>query len=202
MKIWTSTMKGDDKVIAFFDGMIYKANPKNNEIESYVFDLKTNKNSALGFFTIPVGYISEINMTQGKNYLEILFRGDYEHLKINDSKIKSEVFNFFKENIPNTSYASVTESKIMYAKKPLIALTVILIAFLWSFFIAKGMEQGNEYDVYGQHYDSFAGIILVLANLGVTNLCLLFGSLFLIAGIRLFRKLKYPLSKQVIYFQR
>ena len=73
MKIWTSSFKGDDKIIAYFNETIYKANPKDAEIENYLFDLKTNKESASGFFTIPLRYISEINLQQGKKYLEVCF---------------------------------------------------------------------------------------------------------------------------------
>ena len=61
---------------------------------------------------------------------------------------------------------------------------------------------GNEYDVSGGHYHSIAGIILVLASLGVTKLVLLFGSLLLITGISMYKKYKNPIIKNTLAIKR
>lgn len=202
MKIWTSTLQGDDKIIACVNETICKASPKTGEVDNYVFELKTNQQTAKGFFTIPFSYISAINMQEGKNYLEIIFRGDTEHLKIQDEQTKQEVFSYFKENLKSATVVDTKETKLQAGKKPLIALVVVLIIFIWALIIAVGMEQGNEYDVTGQHYGSVAGIILVLANLGVVRLSLIFGTLALIALYTMIKRMRNPVVKKVLIIRR
>ncbi len=202
MKIWTSNEKKDDKIIALSDEYIYKGNPPSNEIGSSVFDLEMKTVPLKHFFAIPLSYISAINLQEGKKYIEVLFRGDYEHLKIMDDKTRVEVFEFFKHNIPGASFQVIKEPKFKSIRKPLIAMTVIAVIFCWSLFIAIGMESGNKYDVTGQHYHSIAGIILLIASLGVIKIILIFGSLFFIVGISLIRKYKNPVVKNTIIIKR
>jgi hypothetical protein len=92
IKIWTSSGKNDDKIIALLNDSIYKANPSESEIESYVFDLKLQKIPSKNSFKIPLHYISMITQQDRKKYIEVTFKGDYEHLKVNDDKTRNEVF--------------------------------------------------------------------------------------------------------------
>lgn len=201
MKIWSGSKKGDDKIIAYFNDTIFKANPKDSEIENYIIALKTNRESAKGFFTIPSRYISEINMQEGKNYLEVIFRGDTEFLITSDESIKKEMFNFFTESIPGAVSINVKESKLKSARKPFIGLIILLAVFFWTLYLAIGMENGVEYDVEGQHYHSISGIMLVLASVGVVRLSLIFASLFLISFYTFFKKFKNPVVKNSLIFQ-
>lgn len=198
MKVWTSNEKEDDKIIVYSNEMIYKANPPLNEIENYLFDLKLQNTPSKNFFGIPLRYISEINQQEGKKYIEVIFRGDTEHLKIKDDSTRSEIFEFFKQNIPGVNYSIISQSKLQSVKKPLIAMAVVSVIFLWSLYIAKGMEEGNEYDVTGQQYHSIAGIVLLIASLGVNKIMIIFGSLLLIAGIRLNNNYKNPIVKNTL----
>jgi hypothetical protein len=195
MKFWTSTHKDDDKIIAYLNETIYKANPPINEIDKYLIDLNIKDFSSKYFFGIPLRYITQINQQKNKKYIEVLFRGDTEHLKIEDDKQRADIFDFFKQNIPGAIYSTTKQSKLQAVKKPLIAIGVILIIFLWSLYLAIGIEGGNEYDVTGQHYHSIAGIVLALASLGVSKLLLIFGSLLLIASTSLYKKYKTPIIK-------
>jgi hypothetical protein len=192
VKIWTSAEKNDDKVIALLNDGIYKANPPVTEIDAYVLGIKTNNLSSKKSFEIPLHYISAINLQEGQNYIKVIFKGDYELLKVNDEKTRNEIFEFFKQNISGVSYHKVRLTKFQTAKKPLIAIVVLTAIFIWSLFIAIGIEDGNEYDVTDQHYHSVAGIILVLASIGVKNLILLFGGLFLIAFTSFIKKFRNP----------
>jgi hypothetical protein len=195
MKIWTSEKKDDDKIIAYLNDVVYKANPPSGEMADVVAELKIQNPTSKYFFGIPVRYISEINLQEGKSYIEILFRNDTEHLKIKDDAERNEVFEFFKQNIPGATYSVLTPSKLESAKKPLIAMGVICAIFLWTLYIAEGLEAGNGYDVTGQRYHSLAGIVLVLASLGVKNLTLIFGSLFLITSFSFVKKYTTPIVK-------
>ena len=169
MKFWTSIQKHDDKIIAFANETIYKANPRVNDIDKYILDLKTQNISYPQFLGIPLHYVTQINQQENKKYIEVMFRGDTEHLKIENDNQRNEIFEFFKQNIPGANYTVIKQSKIQAIKAPLIAIAVILSIFLWSLFITIGSENGNEYDIAGERYHSFAGIALILASLGVTK---------------------------------
>jgi len=198
MKVWTSTEKDNDKIIVYSNETIYKANPPLEKVEEYLLDLKIQNTPSVNYLGIPLRYISEINLQEGKKYIEVVFKGDYEHFKIKDDKIRTEIFDFFRQNIPGVSYSIIKQSKLQAIKKPLIAIGVICVIFSWSLYIAIGMEAGNSYDVTGQHYDSIAGIVLVIASLGVRNIILISGSLLLITGVTLIRKYKNPVVKKAL----
>jgi hypothetical protein len=198
MKIWTSNEKGDDKIIVYSNDMIYKANPPASEIDQYLFDLQLQHTPSKNYFGIPLRYIAEINQQEGKNYIEIIFRGDSEHLKIKDDKTRSEIFEFFKQNIPGATTSIVRQSTLQSVKKQLIAMAVISIIFSWSLYLAKGIEEGNDYDVTGQRYHSIAGIVLLIASMGVKKILVIFSLLLLIAGIRLTRNYKNPVVKNTL----
>jgi len=202
MKFWTSTQKNDDKIIAFVNDTIYKANPRIDDIDKYILDLKTKNISYPAFLGIPLRYISQINQQENKKYIEVIFRGDTEHLRIENDKQRSEVFEFFKENIPGANYYIIKQSKIQAIKAPLIAIVIIVIIFLWSLIIAIGIESGNEYDVTGERYHSIAGIVLIFASLGVVKLIAIFGSLLSIACFSLYRKYKNPVIKNSLIINR
>ncbi len=128
MKIWTSNEKDDDKIIVYFNETIYKANPPLHKVDAYVSDLKIQQTPSAAFFGIPLRYISEINMQIGKKYIEIIFKGDSEHLKVKDDTMRNEIFEFFKQNIEAIP-SLISQSTFQAIKKPLIAMVVILIIF-------------------------------------------------------------------------
>ncbi|MFT3703140.1 MAG: hypothetical protein QM802_12255 [Agriterribacter sp.] len=193
MKLWRSNEKGNDKIIAYANQSIYKVNPKENEVEDVVYNFNHQIFPSSNFMEIPLRYVKAIHMEQGKSYIEIFFGNDStEHLRITDPSRKKEIFDFFKTNLPNSKSDTETYSKLKAGKKPLIAMIVIAALFLWTFYIATGIEHDIEYDVSGKQYHSMAGIVLVLASLGTTNVILIFGALFLIALISFIAKIKQP----------
>jgi hypothetical protein len=70
-------------------------------------------------------------------------------------------------------------------------MAVVGLLFLWVFFIAKGMESGNSYEVVGEQH-SLASIVLLIASLGVNKILLIFASLFAIAVIAFIKRAKNP----------
>lgn len=181
MKIWRSEEKGDDKIIAYFDNMIYRVNPKPGDIEQVLYDFTINKAPEKDFIAIPLNYIREINLEDGKEYIVVLFNRDsYEHLKIKDPSKRIEIFEYFKNNLLNTTFLTDSYSKMRAGKKPIIAMCIVLALCIWTFYVSTGMEEGNQYKVVGKQ-NSLAGIVLAIAALGTTNVLLLFGFLFAIA---------------------
>lgn len=201
MKIWTSNKKNDDKIIVFLNDTIYKANPPSDKIENCVAELKMQNLPSKYFFGVPVRYISEINMQEGKKYIEILFKADTEHLKIEDDDTRKAVFEYFKESIPGAAFSIIKPSKMHLARKPFIAMCVIGAIFLWCLYIANGMESGTEYEVKGSA-NSLATVVLAISAMGVKNVILVFGSLFLIACISFVRKYQTPVVKNTLLIQR
>jgi hypothetical protein len=202
MNIWRSENKNDDKIIAYFNETIYKCNPKESEIENVIYNLKNNQAPTNNFTSVPLSYLKEIQLEEGKNYIEIFFGGDStEQLKINDSLVKDDIFQYLKTNIPRTKFSIDKYSKLRAGKKPLIAMLVILAICLWTFYISSGIEQGDEYKVVGNQR-SVASIVLMLASLGTKNVLLIFGSLFGIALTSFILKTKSPKIVRKIVVQR
>jgi hypothetical protein len=69
MQIWKNDEKGDDKIVAFFNQSIYKANPKSTEVDNYISELRINTIPATKSLEIPLNYLKEITMEEGKNIL-------------------------------------------------------------------------------------------------------------------------------------
>jgi hypothetical protein len=190
--IWTSTEKKDTKIVAVKEQIIYLCNPKATEIDNYVFDLNMNKIPQKDIMSIPFHYIKEINFYENKGLIEILFGSSTEEIFVSDPKQKEEIFNYFRENIPGLTYAVDSVSGISAAKKPLIALLVVIGLFVYSYSIANGFEHGYMYNVEGGHYDSIGGMVLVLASMGTKKLIIVFICLLAITLYSAYKKIKNP----------
>jgi hypothetical protein len=192
MSIWKNENKNDDKIIAYFKDTIYKCNPKESEIDKVMDGLKNIQTPINNYIGIPVSYLKEIHLQEGKDFIEIFFGADSsEELKINDSVVRNEIFQFFKTNIPRAKYRVEEYSKLKAGKKPLIAMVVIVVIGFWVFDISSGMENGEEYSLIGS-VRSLAGIVIALASIGTKKVLLLFGSLFAIALTSFIMKIKTP----------
>jgi hypothetical protein len=192
MQAWISNEINDSKVIIFTDQIIYKANPKVDDPAKLVSDFQLNSISK-ELVSTPLSYISEIRLNENNKFIELLVAKDFSvDLKVADDKTRQEIFDYFKSNIPNSNYSVEKFSVIKAGKKPMIAFFVALLFFLWTLFIALGMESGSDYDVTGKKYFSLAGIVLALASLGVKNVVLIFGSLLLISAFSFYKKARKP----------
>lgn len=132
-------------------------------------------------------------MQAEKKHIELLFGKDStEELNITDEQQRRRIFEYFKTNIPGSIYSNVKPTALMAGKKPLIAFIVITASFVWTLYIALGIESGNDYDVSGQRYNSIAGIVLSIASIGVKKVILVFGTLMLIALLSFIKKVRNP----------
>jgi len=193
MKIWRSDQQGDDKIIAYVNSTVYRGNPSSEEIENVLNNFQIEILPTKNFTGIPLHYIKQINMEEGQTYIEVLFgKGSSEHLRIRDEEKRKAIFAYFKTHIPNSTFYIDKYSKTRAGKKPLIAMCVVVGLFLWTFYIAAGMENGDEYRVTGDHYNSVAGIVVALASLGTKWISVIFGTLFGIAAFSFIRKVRNP----------
>ncbi|HTI92186.1 MAG TPA: hypothetical protein VL727_16445 [Puia sp.] len=202
VKIWKNEGKSD-KIIAVVDNMLYKCTPKEEDADEFVRILKRKDIPEKNVFGIPFSYIKELRHQKGKDYIQIFFRGNSEeHLRIADPARLQEVFEYLKETLPNSKYFIDEYKPLRAGKKPLIALLVVSILFIWTLYIAIGLQSGEEYDVAGHHYNSFAGIVLMFASLGVKNVILIYTPLMAIAILSFTLKARNPPVLQRLIISR
>jgi hypothetical protein len=196
-KIWINTEKGDDKIIAISNNKILKANPKEYKLHQYEIDIKNDiiSNDVLG---IPFPYIKSIQLQENKKYIQVFFGHESEeYLRIKDDTKRKEIFDYFKNNIPLTAYRIEKYSDSKTARKPLIAMIIIFVLFLWTVYLAGEVEIGSQYKVVGNQR-SIASIVLAIAQLGVIKVTLIFGSLFAIAVYSYIRKTRNKANIHII----
>lgn len=192
-KYWFNN-KGSDRIVLVGNNKIYKGNPKPEKIIEYKNLIEKGKIPEK-LFGIPYSYLNRIELKKGTSYIEIFFRKEStEKIELKDAETREKVFNYFREYIPGGSYKLEEYSKFQSAKKPLIAMLVIFVIYLWCISTAIPLEKG---ELYGEHLV----IILALASLGVFRLTLLFGGLLFIALIGVIKKMKNPPTIHSIKFK-
>jgi hypothetical protein len=192
LKIWISEEPGNDKVIALIDNTLYKCNPPISEVSDYEQSLRMRIIPDKKTLGIPLSYIKEFRHEEGKKYFQVFFGHDSEeHFRITDNERLQEIFAELRLFAPNTVSGTVRYTWLQAGKRPLIAIVVASLLFIWTLYIAIGMEAGSQYEVVGR-YDSFAGLVVVLASLGVVNVVVIFGVLIAIATFSFIRKAKNP----------
>ena len=78
-EVWTSSEKGNDKLIAFIDGTIYKANPKTDEeTDILAKGIKSGSFDITKLWDIKTSNCKEIRLQDGKPYIEIFWGRDGE----------------------------------------------------------------------------------------------------------------------------
>lgn len=189
MKIWTSDQKGDDRIIAVFDQTIYKANPGTADVIDYVAQLNAHVVPKANALTIPLSYLREMVLEEGKNYFEVHFgaSGSSEHFIVSDEQQRTEIFGFIRENLPVES-TLVRHSGFRAAQKPLIGMAVVAIIAALTLPAAIGIENGEEYRMEGSIRTGT--LIMALANLGVTKLMLMYGTLMTVALVAVIMKFR------------
>jgi hypothetical protein len=193
-EVWTSTEKGNDKLIGFVNDIIYKANPKTDiETERLAMDLKSGFFDRSKLWEIRTSYCKEIRLQEGKNYIEMLWGKDgEEQLKITDEVKRNKIFEFIKINTQNSEFNIDKYSAMRAGKKPMIAFFIVLALFLWTLFYAIEAESGNVYYIENGHYNSITGIVLGLASFGLIKVVIIFSILLSIAIISFIMKAKNP----------
>ena len=191
MKVWTNLSKGEDRIIAHVNDMIYKCNPKPDEVDTIAWNLAKGIVPEKDMFGIPFHYIDEIRWEEGKKYIQVIFRGSEEHLTIYDDAKRAEVFDYFKTMLPSFTNTTKHYTAIQAGKKPLIALGVIAVLFLVTLYFANRIESGVGYE-----FGAKAGLVTAvigIAAMGTKKVILIFGALLAIAGFSFAKKARHPL---------
>ena len=189
-KIWINQGAGGDKIIAIVNDIIYKVNPRDEEIADVARDLKMKRIPQQNTFSLPISYIREIRLQEGREYIQVFFGGNSEeHLRIKDAVLREEIFNFFRENTTHCVFYLERYSKIKAAKKPLIAFLVVAGLYLYTAYLAVSMANGSEFEIRGP---GLGGIAYFLATLGPAKNILIFGGLAGIALLAAINKMRNP----------
>jgi hypothetical protein len=189
-KFWKIRGSKSNKLIFIKDETIYKGNPKQEELDRLTPE-STNLSFLKNIFSIPYSYIIRIENQIGKNEIKIFYGKDSEdELIVTDESTKNEIFEFIKQDNPNFKYSSELPSVFKYAKAQLFALLFLTGIFLWSLYLAIQMESGVEYEIVGGRGPGIAGIVLIIANLGVVKIVIGFVALLTVILIGLTKRLK------------
>ncbi|HEY9262356.1 hypothetical protein [Chitinophaga sp.] len=190
MKIWINPLKGEDKIIAHLNDMIYKCNPKAAEVNTVAWGLEQGVAPDENMFNIPLHYINEVRWEEGKQYIQVFFRGSEEHLTIYDEAKRREIFDYFRTILPSFSSTTIHQTAIEAGKKTLIAMGVVSVLLVVSLYFSAMVESGVEYEIRGRA--GLLAAVVGIASLGTKKVLLIYGSLLAITGISFARKAKQP----------
>ncbi len=124
------------------------------------------------FLSIPYHYIKRIECQEGKDTLFFSFgNASEESLLIKEHHTRKAIFDFLKADIPNFEYETITPGIFSYAKPQFFALLISSLISLWALYLAVQIENGVVYEVHGRGRGlGIAGLVLLLANLGIYKL--------------------------------
>ncbi|MBW8683186.1 hypothetical protein [Chitinophaga rhizophila] len=197
-QIWANHHQGD-KVIAFANATIYKANPKEAEEAFLIARMQANDFSDPCLFSLPLDYVKQIHLQEGKEYIQVFFGIDAEeHFVIPDKARREEIFHHFKTHIPGASYEEIRITPIKAARKPMIGLAIIFAIFIYSLSSMAVMDKGGEVVAIGR----IGALILGLTSLGLVNVLLIYGALIGAVAFTMLRKMKNPPVIHVIHIGR
>jgi hypothetical protein len=201
IEVWTSSEKGNDKLIGFANNVIYKANPKTDEeTDNLARQLQSGSFDSTKVWEINIRNCREIRLENGKPYIEIFWGKDKEEqLRITDEYKRYKVFDFIKANASVGKFSIEKWNAFRAGRKPLIAFLVVLGIFLWTLFYAIEAESGNVYDIESGRYNSITGIVLGLASLGLTKVITIFTILLAIAAFAFIKKARnLPVMNRIV----
>ncbi|APG66041.1 hypothetical protein LPB136_11980 [Tenacibaculum todarodis] len=127
---------------------------------------------------------------QKKKLITIFYGNDSdEEIKIDNLKIKDEIFNYLKEKLSKLEYSRKKPSVLKHAKAPLFAILFVSGIFLWTFYLASQIAKGYEYEIAGGK-QGIGSLILGMAQFGTTKVILGYLLILSIAFFSLIKKLK------------
>ena len=203
-EILTSNEKGNDKVIAFINDTIYKANPKTDqETDILASGLRSGSFDSTKVWDIKVSHCNEIRLQDGKPFIEIFWdRGGEEQLVISDAYKRYMFFDLIKANAPNARCTTEKWNAFRAGRKPLIAFFVVLGLFLWTLYYAIQAQKGYVYYIENGRYGSLTGIVLAIASLGLNRVIAICSALLCIALFAFIKKAKNPPVMNRIIFNQ
>lgn len=190
-KIWINPQKGDDTIIGIGNHKIFKSNPKEDKI-SHFTKLIEEDSAHVDILSIPFSYIKSIRYQIGKKYISVCFGQDSEeHFRIQEENKRIEIFKYFRENIPSMEFRPIKFSVFEAIKKPLVAIVVVLLLYIWTMHYVLEIANGAQYELIGNGA-SVSGIVFSLAQLGFVKVNILFVILISIGVFSAVKKGKNP----------
>lgn len=165
-KIWNIKDSKTNRVVIINQDCIYKGNPKHSEL--IISEKDTDVLNEL--FSLPFSYINVIENQDGGDKILIYYGSDSkEEIKIKDIELKNEIFIYLRKHIPSLVYSKSLPSLFSYAKGSLIAMLILTLLFLRTYFLAGEIEDGVVYEMIDSK-KSISTIMLVLAHVGTFKL--------------------------------
>lgn len=194
MEVWKSEIKGDTKLIVFNNNIIYLGNPKDENINNSVDDIRNNILPDK-MMSIPLSYIKKIEKRDQN--IDIFYSSkSSERIVISNDSLRNTIFDYFKNNISHLSYSQENISVVNSVKKSIIALIVILLVFFYTMTLALDIENGNEYEI--RSYKSVFTIMYVIAKLGSLKVIMIFSGLIFITATNIFFKAKSSVNDVLV----
>jgi hypothetical protein len=141
-------------------------------------------------FSIPYSYIKSIENPERKNKITINYGSDSsEELEIIENRVKEEVFDSLKVQLPKLKYIKKKPSIFNQAKPQIFAVLIVTGLFLWAYYLANQLAKGYEYEITGGRH-GISSLILGLAQFGTLKVVLGYVFIISIALFTLIKKLK------------
>lgn len=190
-KSWISSAQKGHNFILFNDQILYKRKVKIEDISEVKQKLFLGKIDDK-FIGLPMSYIRKIEFREDDSELKISYGEDSEDsFDIPDHELRKEVFEYLSAHTKVKERTVKRPSILSRIKKPLIAFLVVAAIFTYVYTIINGLNQGYEYELIpGRRGPGLAGVVLMLAQLGLIKNILIFSPLALIAIYRMYLNFK------------
>lgn len=189
MKIWISREKGDTNIIAFDGKLVYKGSPPIGHIDRCVMDLSMGISCSY-IMAVPLRFIVRIRTELGEDTIDFIGAGTDHSVRVSDLLKKEEIFVYFREHVPGAVFSVDTRASLQAVNRKFVGLFILLAIFLWALYLSLMMGNGVQYEVPGGH--SISGIVLVLADLGPSNLSMLFLPVLFVMLVSAIKKKRNP----------
>ena len=101
-------------------------------------------------FNIPFSYIKSIENPEEENKMVVFYgNSSEEEMVIHNKIIKNEVFLFLKGTLFKFNYLKEKPAFIKFIKPQIFAILFSTAIFLWTYYLARQIEIGYEYEVAG-----------------------------------------------------
>lgn len=194
--IFIQSSKKEDRIIFIAKNILYKANPKEEDFERVLAEIKYGNlemfrtNSA--FYGIPLNYIKKVELEENTNYIEVFFSSDStEHFRVLDRRKRHEIFTFLRNQLGG-KFEFEQFPKWKLGLKPLIAMAVVAGLYIWTMISATIIESGHNNLSHSARQVGVGRLLDDIAHLGAVKLTLLFAGFFGIALVAFLVKIRKP----------
>ncbi|MEM9919377.1 MAG: hypothetical protein AAF990_14840 [Bacteroidota bacterium] len=181
-KYWINRKPKEHNFILYQDAVLYRLKATKVNF-SRIEDQVEHGHRSDQFIGLPISYLYSVEYREDDPNLRFTYNKDStDEILISDAVIRKEIYDYLQEHTDTLKSEVKRPSVLRRIKKPLIALFVVMGIFAYVYSIIDGMSQGYEYEVRGRRGGAgLGGIILVLAELGLTTNLLIFTPLMFAA---------------------